>query len=50
VFDVGLGSVVWASNQSMILPIDNVNIFAPSGLATDGATVWLADWCLGLIW
>lgn len=50
VVDLGLGGVVWASDQSMILPIDNVNVFAPSGLATDGETVWVADWGTGLIW
>ncbi|MFO7720220.1 MAG: hypothetical protein R6W85_07255 [Gillisia sp.] len=50
VSDLGLGGVVWASDNSMILPIDNVNVFAPGGLATDGETVWMADWGTGLVW
>jgi len=50
VSDLGLGGVVWASDHSMILPIDNVNVFAPGGLATDGETVWMADWGTGIIW
>jgi hypothetical protein len=50
VSDLGLGGVVWASDHSMILPIDNVNVFAPGGLATDGETVWMADWGTGLVW
>lgn len=48
--DIGLGGLVWASNQSMILPIDNANVFAPSGIATDGEKVWMADWGTGIIW
>ncbi|MGB5319558.1 hypothetical protein [Eudoraea sp.] len=50
VSDLGLGGVVWASDNSMILPIDNATVFAPSGLATDGETVWVADWGTGLVW
>lgn len=50
VSDLGLGGVVWASDNSMILPIDNANVFAPGGLATDGETVWMADWGTGIIW
>ncbi len=50
VSDLGLGGVVWASDHSMILPIDNANVFAPGGLATDGETVWMADWGTGIIW
>lgn len=50
VSDLGLGGVVWASDHSMILPIDNATVFAPSGLATDGETLWVADWGTGLIW
>lgn len=50
VSDLGLGGVVWASNQSMILPIDNASVFAPSGLATDGETLWVADWGTGIVW
>ncbi|PWN06908.1 hypothetical protein [Rhodohalobacter mucosus] len=50
VSDLGLGGVVRASDQSMILPIDNANVFAPSGLATDGETLWVADWGTGNVW
>ncbi len=50
VSDIGLGGVVWASDNSMILPIDNINVFAPGGLATDGETLWVADWGTGIIW
>lgn len=50
VSDLGLGGVVWASDHSMILPIDNATVFAPGGLATDGESVWMADWGSGLIW
>jgi sugar lactone lactonase YvrE len=50
VSDLGLGGVVWASDHSMILPIDNATVFAPSGLATNGETLWVADWGTGLIW
>jgi sugar lactone lactonase YvrE len=50
VSDLGLGGVVWASNKSMILPIDNATVFAPSGLATDGETLWVADWGTGIVW
>lgn len=50
VSDLGLGGVVWASDHSMILPIDNANVFAPGGLATDGETVWMADWGTGIVW
>jgi hypothetical protein len=50
VSDLGLGGVVRASDQSMILPIDNANVFAPSGLATNGETLWVADWGTGIVW
>ncbi len=50
VSDIGLGGVVWASDHSMIVPIDNTNVFAPGGLATDGETVWMADWGTGIVW
>jgi len=50
VSDLGLGGVVWASNKSVILPIDNATVFAPSGLATDGETLWVADWGTGIVW
>ena len=48
--DLGLGGVIWASDHSKILPIDNVSVFAPSGLATDGETLWVADWGTGIVW
>jgi sugar lactone lactonase YvrE len=50
VSDLGLGGVVRASDKSMIFPIDGVNVFAPSGLATDGETLWVADWGTGIVW
>ena len=50
VSDLGLGGVVRASDNSIILPIDNTNVFAPSGLATDGETLWVADWGTGIVW
>jgi sugar lactone lactonase YvrE len=48
--DLLLGGVVWASGHSMIMPIDNATVFAPSGLATDGETLWVADWGTGIVW
>ena len=50
VSDVGLGGVVWASDNAMILPIDNATVFAPGGLTTDGETLWVADWGTGIVW
>ena len=50
VSDVGLGGVVWASDNAMILPIDNATVFAPGGLTTDGETLWVADWGTGVVW
>ncbi len=50
VIDLGLGGVVKASDKSMILPIDNVKVFAPGGLATNGELLWVADWGTGTIW
>lgn len=50
VSDLGLGGVIWASDKSVILPIDGVNVFAPSGLATDGDRLWVADWGTGIVW
>lgn len=47
---LGIGGVVRASDKSIILPIDNATVFAPSGLATDGETLWVADWATGIIW
>lgn len=46
----GLGGVIFASDNSMILPIDDATVFAPGGLATDGETLWVADWGTGIIW
>ncbi len=45
VSDFGLGGVVYASDNSLILPLG-----AASGLATDGETLWAADWSNGDIW
>ena len=51
VVDLGPGGgVVRASDKSMILAIDNINVFAPGGLATDGELLWVADWGTGIIW
>ncbi|TVQ10088.1 MAG: hypothetical protein EA361_14515 [Bacteroidetes bacterium] len=50
VADLGLGGVVWASDFSMILPMDGVNVFAPSGLVTNGDILWVADWATGIVW
>lgn len=50
VVDLGLGGVVRASDQSMILPIDNATVFAPGGLATNGELLWVADWGTGTVW
>lgn len=49
VSDLGLGGVVRASDKSPIFPA-GTPIFAPSGLATDGETLWVADWATGTIW
>ncbi len=50
VTDLGFGGVVWASDQSMILPIDDATVFAPGGLAANSDTVWVADWGTGIVW
>ena len=50
VSDLQLGGVLWASSQAMVLPIDNATVFAPGGMATDGESVWVADWASGLVW
>jgi len=44
VSDLGLGGVVRADNKSMIAPL-----IVASGLATDGETLWAADWATGQI-
>jgi len=49
VSDLGLGGVVRASDQSPIFPA-GTPIFLPSGLATDGETLWVADLATGTIW
>lgn len=54
VSDFQLGGVFLASKTSYnitpILLIDDETVFAPGGLATDGQTVWVADWGTGIIW
>ncbi len=45
VADLGLGGVVWATDNTPILPLA-----VASGLATDGETLWAADWATGEIW
>ena len=50
VADPVLGGVLWASDKAMILPMDGVSVFLPAGLATDGETLWVADWATGIVW
>lgn len=50
VADLGLGGVVWRSDQAMILPMDGANVFLPAGLAADGEKLWVADWATGIVW
>lgn len=50
VSDVGIGGVVRANDKSVIFAVDNATFFAPSGLATDGETLWVADWGTGIVW
>jgi sugar lactone lactonase YvrE len=45
VSDLGLGGVVMAEGYSLIAPLNEA-----SGLATDGVTLWAADWLTGEIW
>ncbi|MBT8271895.1 MAG: hypothetical protein HKO90_07915 [Flavobacteriaceae bacterium] len=45
VSDFGLGGVVYASDNSPIASLE-----AASGLATDGETLWAADWGSGDVW
>jgi len=45
VSDLGLGGVVMADGYSLIAPLNEA-----SGLATDGETLWAADWLTGEIW
>lgn len=50
VADLGLGGVVWVSDHAMILQMDGASVFLPAGLATDGETLWVADWATGIVW
>ena len=50
VADLGLGGVVWASDHTMILPMDGENVFLPAGLLTNGEVLWVADWAAGIVW
>ena len=51
VADVGIGAVFFANDPTnKILDIDNVNVFAPGGMATDGERLWVADWATGIVW
>lgn len=50
VADLGLGGVVWLSDNAMILKTDNTIIILPVGLTTDGETLWVADRATGTIW
>lgn len=50
VADLGLGGVVWASDHTVILPMDGERVFVPAGLATDGETLWVGDWATGVVW
>ena len=45
VSDIGLGGVINLSDNSLIQALD-----AASGLATDGVSVWAADWATGIIY
>lgn len=48
--DLLLGGVVWAATGEMILPVDQQQVFLPSGLATDGERLWVSDWATGIVW
>ena len=50
VADLGLGGVIWASDYTMILPMDGENVFLPAGLLTNGEILWVADWATGILW
>ena len=45
VSDLGLGGVVSASEKTQIAPL-----VVASGMATDGETLWAADWATGQVW
>lgn len=46
---LGLGGVVLASDNSMVLPINGTTTFAPGGMATNGEVLWVADWGSGIV-
>jgi sugar lactone lactonase YvrE len=48
VADLGLGGLVWASTQEMIL--GQPDVFVPAGLAATEDTLWVADWATGIVW
>jgi hypothetical protein len=48
VSDIGLGGVFRASDKSRIFPEGLIVVV--SGLATDGETLWAADWLTGTVW
>ncbi len=50
VADLGMGGVVWASDHTMILPMDGEHVFLPAGLLADKETLWVADWATGMVW
>jgi sugar lactone lactonase YvrE len=45
VSEASVGGLIWASDQSLI-----AKLTVPSGLTTDGETVWAADWATGKIY
>ena len=45
VSEASVRGLIWASDQSLI-----AKLTVPSGLTTDGETVWAADWALGKIY
>jgi sugar lactone lactonase YvrE len=48
VSDIGLGGVFRASDKSPIFSAGLITVV--SGLATDGETLWAADWITGTVW
>ena len=50
VVDLVLGGVVWASDGTVILPMDGANVFLPAGLVSDGERLWVGDWATGVVW
>lgn len=47
--DIAQGAIVWASDNSTILPIDGSTLALPGGLESDGESLWLTDWVAGTI-